>query len=809
MNRSVIVPGLLWCVLLLVAGLAPTTAWAQQDRRATVIEETIVTARRVEESLQDTPVSVSAFSSSDLEQMGASEAKDIASFTPNMSIRNQSSSQDNYNISIRGVSEGETSLAIDPTVGVYLDGIYIARTTGLAFDIVDMQRIEVLRGPQGTLFGRNTIGGAINVVTEKPSGEFNLRVKGGLGNRDYDTQQLTVDFPAFGNVAAKFSALRIDRDWPAKSLYTDGDLGSLNAEAYRLALRWSASDTLALDYSYEVTRRENNPELNQLSHVRPIYADPNGQFYGGNLYEQAAANASSKRKSVLPMRASSDDSATSDIDGHALIVEWDISQNLMIKSITSYREWESFTYETDFGSFPVLESGDVIDLRSGSASLVPVGTLVPLFSAQRLPSSQEQITQELQFIGSLFSDRLNYTAGLYYFEEETFEDNPQEFVLPTSLVADFAATGSGFPPELSAELAPFVSSGTASATWLNTPFLYTTDNSSYAIYGQTTWTVIPDFDITVGARYTRDKRKTTLRNNLDGGTEPTTVTASDSWSEFTPSLVLDYRWSEQINTYFKIATGYRSGGFNVRALTTSAFEDAFDPEILLAYELGIKSDLLNRRLRLNASLFRLEYTDRQISQFEAGTGGASSKIVNAGESVTHGIEIEATYIPFAGLRINAALGYLDVEFKEFISGPLDQETGFSTGDNRDISSDAATNLFAPEVNGSLAVEYQLIPWSFGQLTLRGDATYEDSYAFHPQFTRFTESPARTLFNARATLGDIPVGGDGKLKLALWGKNLTDKVHQDFGIDFGLLGFAIVNYANLRTYGLDVIYEFNR
>ena len=419
-----------------------------------------------------------------------------------------------------------------------------------------------------------------------------------------------------------------------------------------------------------------------------------------------------------------------------------------------------------------------------------------MFSALR-DNFHRQITQEFQFTGSLFDDRLSYTAGIYLFHEEATEDNPQQFVLPTSFIAN-AVTGFTPPPLASA----------ASATLLAAPFAYELENESQAVYGQFTYNILPDFDVTFGLRHTRDQKETTLQNNLDGASEPVRVTSDDSWSNTSPTLSFDYRWSEQLSSFVRIASGYRSGGYNVRAQTSSAFSTPFDPEEILAYELGIKSDLFDRRLRLNVSVFRMEYTDRQIAQFEAGSGGASSVIVNAGESVTDGFEIESVFIPAPGLRLIANYGYLDVDYIEFIAGPVNPETGFSSGANRDIADDVTDNLYAPQHSGAVAVEYQFAPWSFGQLTLRVDATYADSISFHPQLFLFDATDDYHLVNARATLTDIPMGS-GSLKIAAWGKNLENKEYREFGIDFGLLGFAVNNYGQLRSAGIDVVYEFNR
>lgn len=787
--RSTTIATAVAAAFTLAASSLPGPAQAQpQDNRATTLEEVRVTARKVEESLQDTPVSVTAFSQLQLEQLGVSEAGDVAHYTPNLTMRKQNSSQDNYTLGIRGVNSAENALAIDPTVGIYQDGVYIARNTGAAFDIVDIERIEVLRGPQGTLFGRNTIGGAINIITQQPKREFAFRQSVSYGSRDYQRYQTTVDTPEIGNFAAKLSFLKTAEDGPYKSIYTGGNLGNAKSKAFRLALNWSPSEALSVDYIYNRYDSESNGSIDQLSFVRPGHVAMAGPIFAA---AQQAANA--HRKGHLAIAASDSDESSSDIEGHSLTVDWTINDRLTLKSISSYREWDSRSKAIRFPSFRAPGGGLVYDSTglftgTGMAGVVPAGTLVPLFGGSR-ESSQQQTSQEFQLLGNAFDSRLTYIAGLYYFEEQSREINPQYFTLP----------------------GPFAEMAVGQEVIAGAPFFdYSTDNQSYAVFGQFTYSIIEDLDLTIGARYTVDKKETQLTNTLDGGTQPVTVQDNNDWNNFNPSITLDYRWNEQLSTYFKIATGYRSGGYNVRASTVDSFRSPFDEEEITAYELGWKSDLFDRKLRLNGSIFHMRYSDQQISQFTAsGSSGGSTQMTNAGKSTMEGIELEAVFIPTAGLRISASYGYLDLEYKEFEAGVVDRVTGFPTNVNADISGSANRNLYAPEHSASLAVEYQFAPWRIGQLTVRMDASYTDEISFHPQFNLYDASDSHTLVNARATLAEIPAGRNGTFKVALWGKNLENKEYRDFGVDFGQLGFAVNSYGPLRSWGIDFVYDFNR
>lgn len=758
------------------------------DQRMSVLEEVTVTARRVEESLQDSPISITAFSSQDLEAIGVSEAGDIAQYTPNLSMRKQSGSQDDYAVGIRGVANGEPALTVDQTVGLYIDGVYLARSTGLAFDIVDLERIEILRGPQGTLFGRNTIGGAINIVTEGPREEVAYRQQASFGNKEYQRHRITVDTGRHGGFAAKLSGLYTERQGDVTGLYDGKRLGGNEGQAARLAVNWHAHEQFSADYSFDYYHRESNASINQLSAVRDTVSNPASPFYGGPIYTAARASASERRLSRLPVQATREDDNRSRISAHALTMTWNLRPNLTLKSISSYRDWDKDQYVAmDYASFRA-DGATVLNAATGQP--ISAGTLVPLFDTRR-DSSQRQLTQEIQLIGSLFDERLRYTTGIYYFEEQGEERNPQNLVIPTCLALDepgCAAVGTSL--------------------FLSSPFFaYEIDNHSWSIYGELSYALSPDLDLAFGYRYTRDRKQTELTNTLDGALQ--TVADSNTWSNFNPSLTLSYRINDAINTYVKVATGYRSGGYNARATRVEDFLTPFDEEHITSYEIGWKSDLADNTLRFNAALYHMRYEDQQVAQFAAGSGGGASVISNAGESASTGLELEATWLPTAGLMLMASYGLIDQSFDSFETGVVDPVSGFPLGFNADISETASDIRYSPRHTGAFIAEYTLNPTSYGQLSLRVDATYTGAISFHPQYDLYDRADGYTLINARATLADIPLPGRGSLRVALWGENLNDKAHRDFGIDFGSLGYAINSYGPMRSYGVDLIYQFNR
>ncbi len=771
------------------------------------LEEVIVTAQKREESLQDTPISVAAFAAQELENMGVYEAGQVSEYTPNLQISRQPSSLDNYGFSIRGVGTGETSLLNENTVGLYVDGVYIARSTGSVFDIVDLERIEVLRGPQGTLYGRNTIGGAINIITEKPRDEFGFKQHITLGNRDFLRSKTTLDTGLLGNMfAAKLTYNYNEKDGYVNNTVLGNKLGEQESKAYRIALRLTPTDNFVADYTYDNSERDSNAALSQIVATRP----PNNQI-GGAITRQATAFADEDRLSGLPMAFSPGMDTFSDVEAHTLTLAWDLSDNLTLKYIGSYREWDSGTTGTDFGAFKSDGVTVLEDPTIAPGTFVPAGEYRSVFRAERL-SDNEQTTHEFQVLGDAMDSRLQYTLGLYYFEEESNEDNPQFFILPATFA--FGAQ----PPGTQAFLCQDFSSPApcfGKDVQLSTPiFQYGSDNESQAAFGQVTFAATDQLDVTVGLRYTKDDKEAYLRNSrIEGG--GTTALASDDWTNTSGSLTLNYAWNDDLRTYVTYATGYRSGGFGARATSVADFQDGFDEETVTNYELGLKSDWWDSRLRLNAAIFYMEYDDAQINSFKAGPAGASSVVLNAGELENKGIEIELTAQLTEGLRLMLNYGYIDAEYKEFLTQRVDPLTALpNPGPGadpitlvEDISS-VATRERSPDNNGALILSYDFPAFSWGQLNLRAEVTYQDEMVFHPQLNLFDSTEDQTLVHARANLYDMPVLG-GMLNVGLWGRNLTDEHYREWGIDFGTLGFAIDSFKEPRSYGIDFIYEFGR
>lgn len=808
--------------------VAPALA---QEQRSAGLEEIVVTAQRREESLQNTPIAISAFTEARLKDMGVFGVVHVGDFTPNVTMERQPTSNADMGISIRGVGTSETSLLADPKVGVYIDGIYLSRTIGSVFDVIDLERIEVLRGTQGTLFGKNTTGGAINVTTKKPSGELAGRIDVSAGNYGYLRYGGSVDLPAFGNLAAKISYMGMETDGWAKNHYrgipvvpahkVERNLASEDNDAYRIALRWTPTASLALDYSYDRTDKKGVMSPFQITEVKTGVYDGftttpfDYQFYGGTLYQQMAATVGNPKKRREHYELDSVTDQHVKVSGHAFTVTWEMSDSTTLKYLYGKRKTNADYGSEDFDGGAYTAPDLFYGVFVGEYGDIPM----PGFHGDIEKTVIDMESHEVQVIGTAMDERLKYTGGLFYYEEDVEQSDPQTFVLPIAFLTpegiytpDLGSLygDAGFCP---AEYGGYLCIGSQrlpipGPTDTGVPglvdFHYGQNAKSWAAYAQGTYAINDRFDLTLGLRYTEDRKSAYLYNqDVAGTSRQAPGRGRGKWDNISYLLNGSYSITDDVSMYLTYATGYNSGGFNARATNLPSFRTPFDEEKVKTVELGLKSALLDNRLRLNVAVFNTDYTDIQISQFEAGSGGASSRMVNAGSATYRGIEFDITMVPVDGLTIDLTYGYLDTKFDEYMARNPQSNL------LEDISH-VTTVPLAPENTASLGVQYDFMPSDFGQLSMRLDVSYKDSFVFHPFNNQYDSTDSRTLVNARVTMKDIRLGccGDGALRVSLWGRNLTDEEYRQWGIDFGTLGFAGAVYGEPRTYGIDITYSYN-
>jgi iron complex outermembrane receptor protein len=743
-------------VLAAAAQVPPALAQTESQpagARSGALEEVIVTAQKREENLQETPIAITALTSDAIERLGVTSFGDVAAISPALATAPYPSSSNSLFVFIRGQGIGDPAqITKDGSVGLYVDGLYISRAMATTFDLADIERIEVLRGPQGTLYGRNTTGGAVNIITKKPTGEWGFKEQLSFGNYDAYRSLTTLDLPAVGGLSAKLSFIASGRDGFVENIGPSNDYNESEERGGRIALHWDATDSFSADYAFEKGDADTTP-----------------------IYYQNAANLD-----LIPgynldrfktYRAIDLPESNSRYDQHSLTLSWDVSDALTIRSLTGYRDLEMFFFQDYNESF------------NFNAGTVDAPFLFPLGFQSDDDIDMDQFSQELQFVGSALDDRLTYTAGLYYFREKGTHDEVVSVQIPA-----FGIDDPGDNRHVEAE------------------------SKSKAVYAQVTWTppVLDDrLDLTVGARYTEDDRTATkqyVRSTCC--IDPKTLTAD--FSKFNPAGTVSFRWTDDLMVYGKVATGYRAGGFSE---SSPDFERGFDPEEVTSYELGLKSDAFDGRLRTNLAVFQADYKDMQLDLSPDANDLSLTDTYNAGDATIDGVELDLTWAIIKGLTLTANYVHLhsDVDFIDASLSPI-LSAMYPDGN----AAGAFALAFLPEDNYSVALDYVLdgIGASNGQFSAHVDAAHHDEFlgstTSGPDVPNgdLYNNPARTLLNAR--LGYAFDFMSGRLTAALWGRNLADKDWYTHTIGSGdvrgYYGHAQAR-GEPRTYGLELIYQY--
>ncbi|OCC24486.1 TonB-dependent receptor [Croceicoccus estronivorus] len=769
-----------WKMRAALAGVsAVALTWggtaAAQEGGDSGLQEIVVTAQKRSENLQDTPLAVSALTAETLESRRIADISDISAAAPNLTTTVTPSSTTNITVHIRGIGESDPVLTVDSPVGIYVDGVVIGRTAGAVFDLVDLERVEVLRGPQGTLYGRNTTGGAVNFITAKPADSFKASQTFSYGRYDYMQSRTSIDTGEVGNsgLRFKFSYLHKQRDGYADDVNQPNrrDPGASNVDAFRIAARFDQGGPLRIDYAFDYNDSKSYSVPFQLAAVRPdiVAYLANSPALGGS-----ALNYSRDRLSTLQL----DQGQLRDkVQGHTLTVEYDVTDDITLRSLTGYRKWDNVVDRTDLDGNDNLQGFTV-----SPAILAPPNDFIPqgineveLFGASNV-RSQKQFSQELNLLGKA-GDNVEFVLGAFYFKEKARENNPQQLTLVLPSPATIPLGGELSTDSFGVNLTPQLA--------------YRHTSESMAVFGQATFHATDKLSFTGGIRYTEDKK------HLD----QSAAMVRDLHAKFSQvnwAASVDYKFSNDILAYARVATGYKAGGFNPRSVGGS-----FDPEKIISYEAGLKTELLDRHLRFNLTGFHSRYKDLQVSQFLAGTGGASSITVNAGKATYTGVEAELLAEPVRGVTFNASVGYVDRKFQSFIIRD-------SATDELINVADEARFHYSASTTANAGIQYET-PLSFGKFQARLDWTYRSRIYFHPldrlnPFNRDISDGAVGRFDARVALSQIDMGPT-RATVALWGKNITNEDYLYSGIDFGSLGFAGIVFAEPRTYGVDVKLEF--
>ena len=693
------------CISTAIFSLSATqTVFAEeatQAKQGEKLEQIVITAQRRQQNLQEVAVAVTALSSEGIEKAGIHDMTDVATRVPGLTFAAFSPGQNI--IALRGASSNDDGAGTDSSVAVFVDDVYLGRVSNVNPELFDLERIEVLRGPQGTLFGKNTIGGAINIISKTPNEtEFEGVIKAKVGNYGHKEIGGLITGPLNENWAGKLSFNTRKRDGWVDNLVLNKKQKDDNAQIARGQLQYKDDSFTALfsaDYSQLDVEDSARIPVNTGHPDDPAIWTTN---IPGSYSDLCAGRGA--------------DCSAGPVDGYTKQKSWGVSAKLTwaldngeLTSITAYRESENDWNMDSTGTILLGLNDDIDDVS-------------------------EQFTQELRWVSEI-GDNIHYVTGLWYSNEDT--DRTECF--------NILGNGSDCTP---------VADGAASdSDW----YRQVNETTSYAVFGQVDWQVAEDLTWTVGGRYSYDEKE--IDNDSKAGAVasigviPSTFknTVKDDWSAFTLKTSLSYKVTENTNVYFTYAEGFKSGGF-AAAPTSLVFTQPLDQEESTNYEFGVKSDITDT-FRLNVSTFYTEYDGLQIQTFGPLNAGdlGTFQTFNAGDANVKGIELEATWLITDNLTLSGFYGYQDSEFEQTnIPG-----SAFPNQDGQDllrtpeVKYNFDLNYFIPMDNGdevNASVNYRFTDEQRGEL---------EPWAVQPEFNLLDASI--TWKNSEDTL-DITLWG---------------------------------------------------
>jgi outer membrane receptor protein involved in Fe transport len=832
-----------------------------------VLEEVIVTARKREEAIQDVPVSVTAFSGNQLRDAGITNIKEIGLVTPGLQVDQGSGAQ----IWIRGIGQRDDGSRVDSPVGVYVDGLYLPRKDGQLLDLVDVQSIQVLRGPQGTLFGKNTTGGALLVTTNPPAEELSGFIDGRVGNYDRQDIRGSISIPLIDDtLLSKITLGSIERDGYQQNIVTGQEPGSEDRKSAALQLRWLPTDTLSIDtLAYYGDTDEVQPSTacgffagssfngeDSLfgNRVFPGETSPvdafndndtpvrDGFIAQSEVYENACAE-SAERETRYEVLSESPINFELESWQFGLTVEWELADDLALKSISGYAEQE--------------KSGNFGNPDSDTTAL-PISTR---YRPAGNESDRDHWSQEFQLVGTAFDDRLDYTIGAFAMKEN-IDDGTDRLTGSTYgyILPEFNVLAIGSP------------------NFEDTTF--DLENTTLAAFFQGSYDLTDNLELTVGLRWTSEEREQSVEQafldeqafrdiafdaiaDVEGiipledlgvvqYTDIDQVIAQDvfgliqaefpldefnqpvypiidgellnpdleteideTWDEVTPMVSLAYFLPDSLienspiysgMVYATYAEGFKSGTFEPVGLDGQA---VVDPETVDNYEIGWKIDLFDASMRFNGAIFRMDYDDIQLRQVVLDSTNIPRVVFrNASKSRIEGVELEWNWTPLDGLLLLATLSYNDYEYLDFDDIQFSTSALLNQQDNPEVDRSDEPFAEVPETTYSLGAQYTF-DTSVGTFTPRLDYSYTDDIfmgldAGAGQNEAESSFDDYTLWNAR--IGWI--SPEARYEAALYGTNLTD---EEYYFGAAAVADSVGNFMRTlglpRMYGLELRYNF--
>lgn len=766
-GRSLLVP--VFAVMLLQTGAAHASQADGDDQAVSNSDyaagEIIVTAQRRSESLQKVPVAMTALNAEALTNQGVTNISNLSTAAPSLKVVAYPNSSDTLTLTMRGQGAGDVGqLTRDGGVAIYIDGFYMARPQGALLDLGDPERIEILRGPQGTLYGRNTTGGAVNIITSKPSGEWGGYGTLSFGSRNLVRSTASVDVPLSDTLAVKGNIVYVNQDGFVKNEGRTHDYGEFGQIAGRVAVQWKPSDDFTARYAFNRGRVNTTP----LYYVTPSL--------DGITTGPAAGYEATRYKTTEPLDLQS---SVSHFVDHQLTLEYDLSDSFQLRSLTAYRGFKGFQ-----------------NMNYGFAFSLPT---YPMRVEQFHNYRTRQYSQELQLTGDI-SDSLTFTGGLYWYKE-TGTHNVRTLTML-------------YPPD------PYAGLNDGG-------YHIDAKSKSYAAYAQSTWTpgLLDDrLKLTVGGRYTNDKRNASRQILYSQFPYGDTETNNQKFDNFSPMANLAVEWSSDLMTYVKYSQAYKAGGSGEGSRD---FTLTFGPEKVTAWEAGFKAQAFDRKLTLNAAAFLNKFNDMQIDFIEDPANTSVVGTSNAGNATIKGVEVDLTFRPVQDFSINASFSHLHQNIKRItvLAGSIFDPAVSDGNDGRALSpyeiGDNIAHLFqlpfVPKYSYSVGAD-----WTFvrqGRHSVSAHANYAYQSAVYATSGVGAAGPSRNFarsdrsknLNARINWKIEDVNGTD-VQLAVFADNLLDDRRSDFSIGLGgtpLTGFQLgtYNYNEPRTIGGEVRLTF--
>jgi len=786
------------------------------------LTEIVVTATKRETSLQKTPISISVVNADEIKKRHVQSLMDLGDGSvPSLRVAPFEARVSAITIGVRGIVPLDANQpAREQGVGVYIDGVYLGRQHGINAALFDVERIEVLKGPQGTLFGRNTEGGALSIVAKTPSGQFGGRIVGGVGNLGSHNAEIHLDLPEYKDFSVKLDGVLQYQDPITKNpMPGQTGWGYYDRKGLRAAVRWKPVANLTNDFSFDVSQDKNTPYYSQL-----LNYNPNGCVAGttvgtcslpGTAYtalsgtvkalpSQVVVNGNTRMTTAdigVPQQPSVDTTK-----GFTNTLKWKAAPEVELRSITAWRKVTATQWDNSGGAHrvPVAAVSGTAGSYTGAA-----------FSRYSLANLwQTQFSQEFQAVGSI--GKVDYVAGLFYFNEHV-SDNAATPSSNTWTVDATTGAVTGYTVNSAVFTNPFASIDRASEVW----------SKSYAAYGQATYNLTDSLHLTAGGRFTHDTKKGVLHTFRNVNYDVNTTVAANNfytplnkkWDRFNPMVTLAWDINSTAHGYAKFATGYRAGGASSR----TANYEAFNPEDVKSYELGLKTDLFDRKVRLNLAGYIMDRKNSQVDISSIQTDSNTNTSINilrtinaVGTTKIRGLEADLTARPAEGLTVNLSYAYTYTKIPPVLINYT--AGGVTTSVNQNFYI-----VYTPRNAASASADYEVPVSKSGAVAkLHIDANYSQSTQAFDQFA--THNDASLVFNGRIALADIPVRDNGqKLTVTVWSRNLFNTQYvfrrdpsnslpaaPTTSTTTGSINNVLGDYGNFnapRTFGIDATVNF--